>query len=357
MSHSQIRPFPTIRRAGAFLCMTTLLVGCSPAQPEPEAPAPTTSQTAEESAPVEVGVWLLTGEETNEPVPEVISVKIENSPAARPQEGLEQADIVWEQLVEGGMTRFVAMFQSQLPQVVGPIRSIRPMDAAIAGPLGGILVFSGGQPEYENRITAANVPVASADGGHTGFYRNPARSGDHNLFGEMEEFAASLEGLPRSDFMEAEQTLFSFDVDSSAEQGGEPVGRIDLSFSGSSPSWEWSQTGGGRWERFESGVEAVAESGDRLSATNVIVIRVDIRDTGNRDAAGSMVPETLLVGEGEATVFSDGHMLGGRWEKGSDTEPLRLIDADGEQMHLQPGNTWVELVPHGNGSVETSGGL
>ena len=77
-----------------------------------------------------------------------LAVKIENSVDARPQSGLNAADVVWEEVVEGGITRFVAVYHSTLPPEIGPIRSVRPMDAAIAGPLHGLFAFSGGQGPF-----------------------------------------------------------------------------------------------------------------------------------------------------------------------------------------------------------------
>src|SRR5699024_1777127 len=128
-----------------------LLSGCSADQPTEWVTA-TPTVTAEKSLrpdPAQGARWPLTGrpaEDAGDALGRAaVSVKIENSPAARPQVGLQRADIVWEQLVEGGMTRLVATYHSDVPEDVGPIRSIRPMDAAIAGPAGGVLAFSGGQ--------------------------------------------------------------------------------------------------------------------------------------------------------------------------------------------------------------------
>src|SRR5438309_9656590 len=86
-----------------------------------------------------------------------VAVKIENSIDARPQTGLNSADMVWEEVVEGGITRYVAVFQSTLPPTIGPVRSIRPMDPAIAGPLHGLMVFAGGIPDFVNAAGAAGL--------------------------------------------------------------------------------------------------------------------------------------------------------------------------------------------------------
>jgi|SRR5690625_466563 len=300
-------------------------------------------------APQQTHAWPLTGVSVDDgEFGPALSVKIENSPAARPQGGLERADIVWEQLVEGGMTRFVAMFHSDLPETLGPIRSVRPMDAAIAGMVGGGLAFSGGQAEYQARIAATGVTLISHDGGNAGFYRDPNRQGDHRLFGKTEQLLAQV-GEP-----ESPPELFSYadeGEDPAAVRSGSEANAVETRFPASKPSWQWN---GEVWQRLESGQPAHAESGTRLEAANVVAIRVEVRDTGNRDAAGSMVPETVLTGSGEAAVFSDGHMIEGTWEKDGDADPLRLVGADGEELTLAPGKTWVELVPNQGGSVQVS---
>jgi len=86
-----------------------------------------------------------------------LAVKIENSVDARPQTGLNAADLLWEQVVEGGITRFVAVYHSTLPEDIGPVRSVRPMDPAIAAPLHGLLAFSGGQQQYVDAVSAAGL--------------------------------------------------------------------------------------------------------------------------------------------------------------------------------------------------------
>ena len=88
-----------------------------------------------------------------------LAIKVENSGEARPQTGLDQADVVWEQVVEGGISRFVAVYQSQVPAEVGPIRSVRPMDPAIAAPLHGLIAFSGGQPQFVQDLKNAGLQI------------------------------------------------------------------------------------------------------------------------------------------------------------------------------------------------------
>src|SRR5690625_456544 len=170
MPRSQRKPSGLFALAGVLALALAAVAGCS-SQPEP-APTAWVTESPDTSVekrpapePEDIPTWPLTGEPYDGELGPVLSVKIENSPGARPQGGLERADIVWEQLVEGGMTRFVAMFHSDVPEAIGPVRSVRPMDAAIAGQVGGGLAFSGGQAEYQAKISAAGVSLISHDGG------------------------------------------------------------------------------------------------------------------------------------------------------------------------------------------------
>ena len=116
--------------------------------------------------------------------------------------------------------------------------------------------------------------------------------------------------------------------------------------------WDWDATAG-RWVRFDDGVESLAADGTtRLGATNVLVLRVTTRDTGAKDAAGGSVPETVLTGSGELTLFSGGQQVGGTWTKGADNDPFVFTDAAGQPLLLRPGNTWVELLPS-TGTLES----
>ena len=145
------------RRALAALTVVAglaLTTGCAPVATKAEA-APTTEAPP---PPPPTFPWPLTGVETTDIVQRpALAVKIENSSESRPQSGLNSADLVWEEVVEGGITRFVAVYHSTLPPEIGPIRSVRPMDAGIAAPLGGLFAFAGGQPDFVERIDLSKL--------------------------------------------------------------------------------------------------------------------------------------------------------------------------------------------------------
>jgi Protein of unknown function (DUF3048) N-terminal domain/Protein of unknown function (DUF3048) C-terminal domain len=351
-------PITIDRRPFVVFAVTALLAGCGTQaqvvpRPRTQGPNITVAKIAPPAPAVPV-TWPLTGVA----VPEVakrpaLAVKIENPKEVRPQTGLDQADIVWEEVVEGGITRLVAVYQSVVPGEVGPIRSVRPMDPAIVGPLHGIVAFSGGQAGFVNALKAAGVQTISQDAGNDGFYRTKARRAPHNVFGTPAKFWAQAD----ADHQAAPAVPFSFArhaEQATAAASGTPAAAVAITMSGySHPGWTW-DAASGTWLRTESGAAAMAASGARLAVTNVITMRVVLVDSGTRDPAGSVVPETQLVGGGEAMVATGGKTIPATWKKDATTGPLTFTGADGQVVKLAPGKTWVELVPTSTGAVSVS---
>ncbi|MCG7286843.1 DUF3048 domain-containing protein [Cellulomonas sp. ACRRI] len=345
-----------LRRAAALAVGTALLVaGCTQGQdPAPEAAtvAPTLDpQKVAAPDPVVAPTWPLTGvagEVVNRPS---LAVKIENTATARPQSGLEQADVVWETIVEFDVSRFVAVWHSQVPGEVGPVRSVRPMDPDIVAPMNGLLTFSGGQPGILDLVAASPVQVISHDAGAAGLYRISSRSAPHNVYASPAELWAQADANHQNS--PGEQFSFARTAErASAVVAGTPATTLafDLS-SQSKPSWTWNGT---VWERSEGSTPAVAASGARLSATNVVSIVADHPGTGFGAQNGAIVPTYQLVGSGTATLATGGKTVAVNWAKDARDAPLRLTLPDGTPALLAPGNTWVELVPNGTGSLTVS---
>lgn len=334
--------------AGAVGC------GASTGTPVAAQTSPTTTTAPPPPPPPPPVLWPLTGLESGPVAPRpALAVKVENSVEARPQTGLGAADLVWEQVVEGGIPRYVAVYHSTLPAQIGPIRSVRPMDPAIAAPLHGLFVFSGGQAGYVDAIAAAGMQVLSNDAGAGGFSRTSDRRAPHNVH------ADPLAVLAQADPAHQAAPPAQFDLAATPDQAsavttGTPAAKLALTLSGvSRPQWTWSPPDV-RWLRSERDVPAVEADGARLGATNVVVLRVDVRATAARDPAGNPVPETLLVGGGEALVATGGRTLAATWVKTGVGERVVLRGADGNPVRLAPGNTWVELVPNSGGAVAVS---
>ncbi|WP_349897695.1 DUF3048 domain-containing protein [Parafrigoribacterium soli] len=267
-----------------------------------------------------------------------IAAKIDNHPDARPQVGLEHTDLLFEELVEGGLTRYVAVWQSDIPELLGPVRSIRPMDPNIISPLGGIVCYSGGQQRFVNLMR--QTPVYNAIHGQpdtaSTFFRTKDKAAPHNVLVKARELLAQHKDLAAP----AQQFAYSLDVPSAtATKDGAPTATLSYKFSNLiSGSWSY-DAGKKHLLRTQAGKADLDATGTQLSATNVVVLRVAVTNDTN-------VPRTEMIGGGEAWVSTGGGTSHATWSKGSPTDPIHLVDDQGVTIRLAPGNTWIELVPH-----------
>lgn len=335
--------------AVALVAGSLLLGGCT-AESAPTSAAssstPTTTDSATPTAPA-VAKYPLTGEviEDGGGTNASIASKIDNLIDARPQVGLQYTDLVFEELVEGGITRYVAVWQSQIPKEYGPVRSIRGMDPAIVSPLGGIITYSGGQPIFVKGIKATDVVNVSQDdyGSDSSlFHRITTKTAPHNVIASgkniMEKFGDGVDA-PAQQFPFADALATSSPV---AE--GTPTSTVTATFSTSSQrTWKYSEKKG-VWLRSQNGVKDVDDKGDRISAVNVVTLRVTLKTI-------SHTPVSQLVGTGKATVSAGGKTIEGTYTKKSKKGKIRIVDAAGNPINLAPGNTWIELVATG-GSVD-----
>jgi hypothetical protein len=341
--------------AGLTLAAALLLAGCSQGgEPAPDASTVGPSLQADKVAapePVVPPTWPLTGvaaEPVNRPA---LAVKIENTAVARPQSGLEQADVVWETIVEFEVSRLVAVFHSQTPAEIGPIRSVRPMDPAIVSPMNGLLTFSGGQPGILALVNESPVQVISHDAGAPGLYRLGSRSAPHNVYADTSALWAQADANHQNS--PGEQFAFARSAErATANVAGTPATTLAFDLSGQSkPSWTWNGT---VWERSEGSTPATAASGARLSAVNVVSITASHPGTEFGAQNGAIVPTYNLVGTGEGVLATGGKTVPVTWKKDSRDAPMQLFTADGAPAQLAPGNTWVELVPAETGSLAIS---
>ncbi|SEJ13598.1 DUF3048 domain-containing protein [Demequina mangrovi] len=331
------------------------LVGCSPAtesgptstvsvaSPEPSVSAVALPPAPEDPTP-EVA-WPLTGvdasdatkKELNRPA---LSIKIENTEAARPQENLDKADVVFEEYVEYGISRFVAVFQSEYPESVGPIRSMRPMDKNIMGSFDGPLIFSGAQSRFISSTASSGQEIITQDRGDYGFYRTSTRSAPHNLHGYLAKFLEQTD----ADAPDAQWEIAYPASEATAQLEGEKASFIDITMSPRAlPEWRWNKSDR-VWERYEDGEAHVTSAGTQLTADNVVMLWVKVRYTSG--SSTSSVPETLVAGEsGEGYVASGNKYIPITWSKAGQFDPFVLTTLDGDEVELKAGKTWFELVP------------
>lgn len=297
----------------------------------PVAPAPA----------VGAGVQPLTG--LAGPVPDrpAAVVKIDNSPKARPQVGLEQADIVVEEEVEGGVTRLAAVFHSQ-GAVVGPVRSGRTTDIPVLDGLGSPLLVYSGANQVIDALLLRQPAVQNRSAERTsGYWREKARKVPSNLFTDLGAQWASATGSPPP-------AQFAYRAAGQAPAGGEAATSFSVTYRANRVSWAWN---GELWARSQGGAPHVVAAGGQLAVANVVVVETAKVDTGMVDTSGARVPEFAFVGAGPATVFTGGQRIAATWTRPTLRSAVTLTAADGSVVGLTPGRTWVEVVEAGAGQL------
>lgn len=317
----------------------------------------------------------------------VVMGKVDNSFAARPQGGLSLTDVVYEEMVEGGITRYLAIWHSQMPKQFGPIRSVRPMDPDIATPYGGVIAYSGGQKPFVQAMRATGLYNASetSEVGRNTMKRVKNRVAPHNLFvlaqtlarkerhlkppKQQLQFApeivasaeptptttagaspsASSEPSPTATASASPVPTKSYDPTINSALNGKRVRKITAKFPQTTAVWGWdSKTR--KWLRTQDGKKTFdASNKRRISADNVFVILVKV-DRSIKDPRYGNIPKTIFEGKGKGMYFSEGHGIKVTWSKKSMKSAAVFKDGKGNVIKVAVGNTWFEMVPINEGS-------
>jgi hypothetical protein len=338
-----------VRRVALTLCALTaaglVLTACgdrSSPSPWAHTPIPTLPKV-EGSLPV-TQYWPLTGlrvpsNKTAELHHPVLVAKVDNTVSSRPQVGLSKADLVVEELVEGGLTRLAVFYYSRVPRNVGPIRSMRASDIAVVSPVHASMVTSGAAPKTIARIKAAHIRFYGQAA--KGMYRSALRVAPYNLFVHLRKVA----GVAKRKRAKTPPDYLAWGPAKDLPQGRK-VTKIRAQFSAVHTT-EWVFRNG-RYHNTNSN----AAAHDQFRATNVLVLRVREGDAGYLDPAGNHVPVTLLKGSGKALLFHDGRMVSATWHKGrAPASRIKLTTRKGQKLEVPAGHTWIELVPVHGGNV------
>jgi hypothetical protein len=263
----------------------------------------------------------------------VLVTKMDNTVSSSPQVGLSKADMVVEELVEGGLTRLAAFYYSDIPTNVGPVRSMRASDISIV-PEGATVVTSGAAQITIKRINGAGIPWVTE--GDAGVYRDTTRSAPYNLFARLSQISKGL----KAD--EEPPAYLPWGTEADLPKGAK-ARTLTADFGAHSTTWQFR---GGRYVNTDS----YAAQDDQFPAESVLVLRVKVGDAGYRDPAGYPVPETKFEGTGAALLFHGGRVVRGTWSKDGLTGAIELATKGGE-LTVPAGRVWVELVPADNGDV------
>ena len=339
------------RRTGFICALLTILLlagACTndesgSGDPESESVAP------EEDVPP---ICPLTGEDPPkgiDPARPAIALKIENSPDSRPQSGLDQADIVYEEIVEGGVTRFMAIYHCHDVAEGGPVRSARFDDPKIAKPFTRILAFSGANDIVIRELKKQKLIALdeiNASGGP--LFRVPPGSTDvHSVFANTVKLRKLGKKKGKAD--PPDHSFFEF---GDIPDGGGKVKSVTLNFNPSNEIvWRWK---GKRWVRFEAGVPFTSSGGGQIGTPNLLVQEVEVNNSKSiTDVAGNPSPDIDLNGKGRAFLFRDGRLVRGTWKANKDGIPS-FESNGGDPFAFEVGSTWIELLPSKKGNVAGS---
>jgi hypothetical protein len=268
-----------------------------------------------------------------------LAIKVENAPEARPQTGLNDADIVFEEPVEGGYTRFIAVYQCAESPRVGPVRSGRMTDPDVLVQFGRpALGYAGGVKAVKDSIAKAGLIDVNYIVASRAYTRDDARVAPHNLYTStraLYKAARSHEGAP--------DPIFTYDPELTTR--AKRVGTVHLPFSSvSDVYWAWNRKRSA-WLRSHRTTPHETTDAGQVSATNVVILQVTVRPGHILDAAGNPSPVVTLTGSGRAYVLRDGRMIAGTWERKTLSDVTEVRAKDGSAIALAPGRTWVELLP------------
>ena len=349
-----------------------LVIACAPGNPLYVTPTPGPTAVGLAAAPVTPppaptpdgwlgpyafppGVNPLTGQPVDDPsllTLRPLAVKISNAPPlVRPQAGIGQADVVFEHLTEGGLTRFTAVFLSQLPRRVGSVRSARLIDVEVPEMFESYLVYAGSSQGVRERIEATAFAARAFYGVETGppaYYRDPAIPVPHNLFADLvavHELAArrGVNTPPAPHY-----SALAFSAEPPA--GGSPASTIDLRYPSSGVYYRYDAQSA-LYYRWSDGQPHFDANTDRqVAAANVVVLYANhVEDTTIVESEWqghvSYSIQIQLWGAGPALFFRDGQRYEGTWERPDMRDMFVLRGAEGAVMRLRPGVTFFQLVP------------
>ncbi len=276
----------------------------------------------------------------------ILGVKVDNHLEARPQSGIEKADLIFEIWVEG-LTRYLAFFQASDVEYIGPIRSMRPTDIALQNPFGAGFVNSGGQDWVYELAWNSSVRYFLEP---EGTFRISDRYPPHNLYGDT----VALRTLDdRGDYDEPLEALWNF---GEMPEDATPATQISMTYPYDfSSSWYWNPvlnhyekdtTGNPHYYLDSEG------NAQRVSADTLIVFEMDVYMTCYGCATGRAVPVTVTTGSGPAWILAEGKVVSGTWSRESDSEWFSIQDENGNDLKVPPGRIWVTLARNDRTTIQ-----
>ena len=320
-----------------------LIAGCGGEEAAPASSSATPSSSSASASPepssslgIPPGASPFSGLPGGEGKP-VLAIKIDNTRAAQPHAGLQAADLVYVQEVEWNLTRLLAIYNSSLPDVIGPVRSARISDLDILAPFGMVAFSNSGMQSKLRRVIAnANLYDVSAEKIYQAFRDDPGRPSPVN---HMADPVALLAAAPDAEL--ARDIGFVFSQEPPA--GGKPATSVTATWPASEVSFTW-DAAEGNYIVSLNGEESRSSEGGPQRAATVVIQSVEQTDSGYGDRYGGRTPFIQTVGTGTAIVLRDGQVWNVTWERPSLEEGTRFLLADGSPMPFAIGQEWIVLL-------------
>jgi hypothetical protein len=264
--------------------------------------------------------------------PSVLAVKIDNVRAARPQTGLDAADVVYAEQVEGGLSRLMAVYATKLPKAVGPVRSARESDLELLRQFHEpTLAFSGAQGKLMPLINGAPLVARTPEKAAGAYFRGAGKVVPHNLFLHPERLVPATPGAA------ALTNGFRYGP---APAGGSKDTSETVRYPAARFTFTWSRSRE-RWLVSMDGAPDVTADGKRLAPATVVVQYVKIRKSAFHDFLGNNTPYTVTVGSGRAKVLRDGRAYDVNWKRAKATDGTDFTTKDGSPVNFAEGQVWV----------------
>ncbi|MYT09749.1 MULTISPECIES: DUF3048 domain-containing protein [Streptomyces] len=265
-------------------------------------------------------------------LPSVLAVKIDNVRAARPQTGLDAADVVYAEQVEGGLSRLMAVYATKLPKAVGPVRSARESDLELLRQFHEpTLAFSGAQGKLMPLINSAPLVARTPEKASGAYFRGADKVVPHNLFLHPGRLVPATPGAA------ALTNGFRYGP---APAGGVKDTSETVRYPAARFTFTWSQSRE-RWLVSMDGAPDVTADGKRLAPATVVVQYVKIRKSAFHDFLGNNTPYTVTVGSGRAKVLRDGRAYDVNWQRAKATDGTEFTTKDGSPVNFAEGQVWV----------------
>ncbi|MBL93643.1 MAG: hypothetical protein CMH56_17715 [Myxococcales bacterium] len=276
----------------------------------------------------------------------ILGVKVDNHLEARPQSGIEKADLIFEIWVEG-LTRYLAFFQASDVEYIGPIRSMRPTDIALQNPFAASFVNSGGQDWVYELAWNSSVRYFLEP---EGTFRISDRYPPHNLYGDT----VALRTLDdRGDYDEPLEALWNF---GEMPEDATPATQISMTYPYEfSSSWYWNPVLNHYEKDTTDNPHYYLDSegnAQRVSADTLIVFEMDVYMTCYGCTSGRVVPVTVTTGSGPAWILAEGKVVSGTWSRETDTEWFSIQDENGSDLKVPPGRIWVTLARNDRTTIQ-----